>query len=288
MKLTAILTALFVGWISNSVVYAAELAALTLPRVHVQPITATQSNKRYELYIKLPENYSEHPEKIYPVIYFTDALWHVEILSGATEFMMDEVILVGISWQKDIAEDLQQQYGAHASRYGDYSFKKITVAAHPKIEFGQADRHLAFIRDDVFKHVEGHYRTQPANRTYFGFSAGGGFGTYVLMAQPDTFKNYILGSPSVGNDASALFDLANPALSSHAAAINIFISYGELEKEASSRIDAFIREFKSKDYDGVSSLKHIVVESAGHSDSFPLMGVQSITWLANLQNQAGQ
>ena len=288
MKLKPILTAFLIGWLSNSAVQASELAALTLPKIQVLPIKETQSNKQYELYIKLPESYSKHKDKTFPVIYFTDALWHVELLSGATEFLMEDVILVGVSWQKDIAEELKQEYGAHVSRFGDYSFQKIFNPKHPKIKFGQADSHLAFIRDDVFKYVEENYRTQPSNRTYFGFSAGGIFGTYILMAQPDTFKNYILGSPSIWSSAPALFALENASLNSKTSAINIFISYGELEKDVIPKVDSFISELKGKKYDGISSIKHIVVKSSGHSDSFPLMAVQSVTWLSNLQNKGGK
>ena len=168
-------------------VEASEPKSLELPAIQVIPIIDTQSDRQYELYIKLPEDYAKNKDKTYPVIYFTDALWHVELLSAATEYIMEDVILVGISWQKDIAEDLKQEYGAHVSRFGDYSFKKISNPKHPKIKFGQATNHLAFIRKDVFKYVEENYRTEPNNRSYFGFSAGGLFGTYVLMAQPDTF-----------------------------------------------------------------------------------------------------
>lgn len=282
MRFRTILATLLIGWLSNSVVVASEPAALTLPKIQVLPIEASESNKQYELYIKLPESYTEETDKTFPVIYFTDALWHVEILSGATEYMMEDVILVGISWQKDISEDVKQQYGAHFSRFGDYSFKKRTNPNHPKIEFGQAPNHLAFIRDDVFKYVEKNYRTQPDNRTYFGFSAGGIFGTYVLMAEPDTFKNYILGSPSVWNSAPELFALANASLNSKKSAINIFVSYGDLEDKLIPTVDNFLKQFRDKKYEGVSSIKQVVIESVGHGDSFPQMGVKSIAWLASL------
>ncbi|MFK7954906.1 MAG: alpha/beta hydrolase [Lysobacterales bacterium] len=288
MKSAQTLTFLLLGWLSYSTIEASEPAALTLPRIQVLPIEATRSNKQYELYIKLPESYSEHQDKTFPVIYFTDALWHVELLSGATEFMMEDVILVGISWQKDIAGELKQEYGAHFSRFGDYSFKKTSNPRHPKITFGQADSHLAFIRDDVFSYVEKNYRTQPDNRTYFGFSAGGGFGAYVLMAHSDTFRNYILGSPSIWSNAPALFALASPSLNSQSSAINVFISYGDLETEMSPSVDSFISELKNKKYDGISSIKHTVIESSGHSDSFPQMGIQSVIWLASLQNHGAK
>ncbi|MCW9016622.1 MAG: alpha/beta hydrolase-fold protein, partial [Kangiellaceae bacterium] len=210
MKKNLIITFLFLfPFVSAE---ATEQKSYEMPGIQVVPIKDTQSNKQYELLIKLPENYTENKDKNYPVIYFTDAVWHIELLSSATFFLMEDVILVGISWQKDIDEDVMQEYGEHFSRYGDYSFKKTTNPKHPKIKFGQANNHLAFIRQDVFKYVESNYRTEPGNRTYFGFSAGGIFGTYALMTQPDTFKNYILGSPSIWSHAPALFAQENAAL----------------------------------------------------------------------------
>jgi predicted alpha/beta superfamily hydrolase len=283
MRVSAILTSFLIAWLSNSAVQAGEITKLTLPKIQVEPIKDSQSNKQYELYIKLPENYSKHQDKTFPVIYFTDAIWHVELLSGATEFMMEDVILVGVSWQKDIPEDLKQEYGAHFSRYGDYSFKKRTNPKHPKIKFGQANSHLRFIREDVFKYVESNYRTQPNNRTYFGFSAGGLFGTYALMAQPESFKNYILGSPSVRGDVADLFALESSKLKTKELAINVFISYGELETKMIPHVEEFIGTLKKKKYHGISSIHHTVIKSSGHSDSFPQVGVQSVKWLSNIQ-----
>ena len=259
-----------------------------MPSVHVLPITDKQSNKQYELLVKLPENYDEDKSKKYPVIYFTDAVWHIELLSAATAYIMEDVILVGISWQKDIPEELKQKYGAHFSRFGDYSFKKRTNPKHPKVKFGQADNHLSFIRNDVFKLIEKNYRTDPSNRSYLGFSAGGLFGTYALLTQPNTFKNYILGSPSIWSSANELFAQASAKLNSAQPEINIFISYGELEKKLSPHVEDFINQLKRKKYNAISSIKHIVVESSGHSDSFPMLGVRGVKWLSDMQKKEKQ
>lgn len=283
MRIKVILASFLIVWLSNSAVQAGEMKKLILPKIQVVPIKDAQSDKQYELLIKLPENYTKDKNKRFPVIYFTDAAWHIELLSGSTEFMMEDVILVGISWQKDITKDLKQEYGNHFSRFGDYSFKKTTNPRHPKIKFGQAPNHLAFIRNDIFKYVENNYRTQPDNRTYFGFSAGGLFGTYALMAKPDSFKNYILGSPSVWRNAPELFALESNQLNSTESAINVFISYGELEKESGPHVEEFVSKLKSKKYKGLSSITHTVIEASGHSDSFPQMGVQSVKWLKSLQ-----
>ncbi|WDD99220.1 alpha/beta hydrolase [Thalassomonas actiniarum] len=254
----------------------------TLPKIQVVPIKDTRENRQYELYIKLPEEYEKHKDKSYPVLYFTDAIWHVELLSAATEFLLEEVILVGISWQKDISEDLQKELGAHVSRYRDYSINKSSnPERQAKYQFGQASNHLAFIRQDVIKHIEKNYRTQPDNRSYFGYSAGGLFGTYILMAQPDTFKNYILGSPSLWRNIPLLSELgAKAALKHKGLNANVFISYGTLEKELGEHIREFTQLLKSRN-DNSLSLKHPVIEGS-HQTAFPLTGVRSMTWLSNL------
>lgn len=107
------------------------------------------------------------------------------------------------------------------------------------------------------------------------------------MAQPDTFKNYILGSPSLWRDIPLLFSLEHAALKSKASAINLFISYGELETKLSPHIEDFVAKFKAKKYEGLSSIEHIVIESSGHSDSFPMLGVRSVKWLSSLSKEEG-
>lgn len=264
-------------------IQASETRDFTLPRIQVVPIKDTQADRLYELYIKLPEGYTKNKDKIYPVIYFTDADTHIELLSG-TEFLMEEVIWVGISDQKDLNKNLE----GHSSRARDYSVSKSSnPERQAKYQFGQASNHLTFIRNDVIKTIESNYRADPNNRTYFGFSLGGLFGAYALMTQPDTFKNYILGSPSLWRDIPLLFSLANPALKTNALEINLFISYGELEEKLSVQVDEFITKLKSKKYKGLSSIKQVVIESSGHSDSFPMVGVRSVKWLSSLTKDKG-
>jgi predicted alpha/beta superfamily hydrolase len=255
---------------------ARETSDFTLPRIQVVAIKDTQSDRQYELYIKLPEGYSENTEKNYPVIYYTDALWHVELLSGATEFIMEEAILVGISWQKNIEDDLKKEYGAHVSRFRDYSFWKKTNPKHPKLQFGQASNHLAFIRNEVITYVEQTYRTKPNNRSYFGYSLSGLFGAYILVTQPDTFKNYILGSPSVDLLTEYKIEFTNKKLNA-----NVFISRGTLEKEKLREpISDFVTSLKARN-DKSLSIKSAVIEGS-HQTAFPMTGVRAVTWLANL------
>ncbi len=279
MKKSLILVVMFL--LPFLTVEAGETRDFTLPKIQIVPIKDTQADRQYELYIKLPEGYTKNKDKNYPVIYFTDADTHIELLSG-TEFLMEEVILVGISDQKNINKELE----GHSSRARDYSISKSSnPERQAKYQFGQASNHLTFIRNDVIKFIESNYRTDPNNRTYFGFSLGGLFGTYALMAQPDTFKNYILGSPSLWRDIPLLFSLENTALKTKALEINLFITYGELEKELGVHVEDFITKLKVKKYQGLSSIKQVVIASSGHSDSFPMVGVRSVKWLSSLTKQ---
>lgn len=250
--------------------------ALELPRIQVVPITDAANDRQYELYIKLPEGYTDTTSIKHPVIYYTDAMWHVEILSGSAEYLTEEAILVGISWQKDIKGELGA-LGAHASRYRDYSIKESSnPEQQAKYQRGQASNHLTFIRTDVIKYVEDNYRTDPDNRSYFGYSMGGKFGAYILLSQPETFKNYILGSP--GLNIPDFADLSAKATNDLNA--NVFISYGSLEKELGGYAEEFISILKSKN-DKSLSLQHVVIEGS-HQTAFPMTAVRGVTWLAKL------
>ncbi len=254
-------------------------SCLELPRIEVIPITETNTNRHYELYIKLPEGYSENNNKKHSVIYFTDAMWQIEILSATTQYILEDAILVGISWQKNIDENLKKEIGEHLSRYRDYSIRKSSnKERQTKYQFGEADGHLNFIRKDVFRYVENKYRTDDDNRSYFGYSMGGEFGAYILLAQPDIFKNYILGSPSLNNDIPLLSELKFKHKKLNA---NVFISYGGLEKELGSSVEKFISILKSRN-DTSLFLKHVVIEGS-HQTAFPMTAVQSMYWLSNRQ-----
>lgn len=252
---------------------------LEFPRTQVVPILDSGDDRLYELYIRLPAEYADSIQSQYPVIYYTDAMWHVEMLSGSTDYIMEKAILVGISWQQDIDEGLKEEAGAHVSRYRDYSMSESTNQEYQaKYKFGQARRHLTFIREDVIRFVESNYRTNPDHRTYFGYSLGGEFGVYILMTQPNTFKNYILGSPTLRGEFEHLKEL--DAALDHSLNANVFISYGSEEKEPGQHVDLFV-DLLSDRKDGSLNLERHVIEGS-HQTAFPSTTVQGVIWLSQL------
>ena len=261
---------------------------LVLPQIQVVPIKDTQTGRHYELYIELPEDYSENKAKTYPVLYYTDAKWHLEVLSSCQEFILEDVILVGISYQLDINEDLKKEIGVYVSRFRDYSIKEHSnPEVQKKIQFGQAHKHLDFIRNDVIAYVDKTFRTDPNSRTYFGYSLSGEFGAYILMTQPDTFNNYIIGSPTVRGEVDYLAELNDkfgpyePSNRNSSLNANVFIAYGSLEEEkVVAPMEAFIKLLNDRRDVGLSVYKEVI--DGNHSTAFPTTAVRSAAWLSSL------
>ncbi len=252
-----------------------------MPDTQVVPIKNSETGAQYELYIKLPKDYSKKKKVTYPVIYFTDAAWSIEILSAATSYQLKDVILIGISWQKNISDELKK-VGEYVSRNRDYTIRESNRPdIQAKYQLGQAKQHTTFIRKDVITYVEKNYRTQPDNRTYFGYSLGGQFGAFVLLYKPDTFKNYIIGSPEISGEVSEFSSLA--AKTRKKLNANLFVSYGSLETDLAKHANELIRMLNSRNDDSLS-ISQMVIDG-NHSTAFPLTGVKSITWLSNLIKQ---
>lgn len=265
----ALILALMVLW-----AVPAFAKPLQLPAIQVVPIEDSATGRDYELYIKLPEEYEPDGDTRHPVIYIADALWHIEIISGSIEYLVEDAILVGVSWEKDVPP---QQ-----SRMRDYTPTKYTGTnyEHPT---GKAAEHLAFFKNDVLKYVESEYRADPARRSYFGYSASGTFGSYILLTQPKTFKNYIIGSPSTlfdgqfAHEHGPILKLTPDSLEA-----NVFVSVGSDEepKDVENAID-LVRFLNSKKASG-SQVNLRIIESADHSSAFPISAVQGLYWLAEL------
>ena len=251
---------------------AVTAKALELPAIQVVPIEDTANGRQYELYIKLPETYDSKSKKPHPVIYIVDALWNMEVISGSIEYFQKDAILVGISWEKGLKPQ--------RSRMRDYMPTEYTGTdyTHPT---GQALQHLTFIQNDVIKYVESHYHTNPDKRTFYGYSAGGAFGAYILLTQPHTFKNYIIGSPSTLFGGHYLHEYA-PFLKVMPKSLNahVFLSVGTEEKATNIQHAFSLRQFLTSDKISTPEVEFKVIESADHGAAFPLSALKSLQWLS--------
>lgn len=259
MKITILLT--LIGALALDNAFAQENSvtdvtqkAYEMPRTHVITINNSETKAQNTLYIKLPEGYEENSDMVYPVIYFTHPVQHIEILSAVSENLIEDVILVGVTFQKGMT-------------------------------FRTVDSYMNFIRNDVFETVENSYQADAYRRTYFGYSSGALVGAYILSKHPNAFKNFILGSPALGGDSivtQKIYEFGvNAANERKELNANVFVSYGTSEKEEDKQhFEEFITILENLDDESLT-FEHIVVEG-DHRTSFPMTAIRGVTWLSDL------
>nr|KAJ9631487.1 hypothetical protein H2204_007933 [Knufia peltigerae] len=189
---------------------AKESAATAVPGV-VLPDTESLRvhdpiGRDYALWVALPAGYAAHPQKRYPVLYVTDALYSfplvrsVRNLVGQQGVNIEDFILVGLPPQEGLT--------SKQSRSRDYtpSNPVRTPAGYysDDVIYGGAAHYRDFVAAQVLPMVDARYRTDPARRVFAGHSYGALFGAYVLTTQPDMFGTYILSSPSLWFDQRLL------------------------------------------------------------------------------------
>jgi len=156
----------------------------------------------YPIWIALPADYAAHPEKRYPVLYVTDALYSfplvrsVRNLVGQQGVNIENFILVGLPPQEGLT--------SKQSRSRDYTpsnpVRKADGYYSDDVTYGGAAHYRDFLAAEVLPMIDARYRTDPARRVFAGHSYGALFGAYVLTTQPDLFSTYILSSPSLWFD----------------------------------------------------------------------------------------
>ncbi|WP_417462669.1 alpha/beta hydrolase [Kordiimonas sp.] len=276
-KIAALAIALLLPFVSAT---AGEARPYEMPRTEVVPIEDSNTGRQYELYIKLPEQYAEDASKNYPVIYMTDADMQMALLSGTTAFLMPEAILVGITGQKDKNGNI-----VPGSRGRDFSLIKYDHVERPT---GEAGNYLSFLGRDVIPYVEGNFRANPEKRAYWGYSSAAEFGAYAVLAKPETFKYYVLGSPALDKLSMKYLDELEAESASEQAAtgqngpnINVFVSMAEHDRPGRMELaEELVTVFGRRGNSGLSVTGLEVIGNSNHMTAVPETFLRSIKWLA--------
>ena len=151
----------------------------------------------FSIEVVIPTDYDA--TKKYPVIYFTD-WWFVSNLTTSLldilKYKIEPVIIVGIQNKSSVAE--MSWYKNRTKNLTPTNvIAQDTLLGLPADTTGGAKEYLSFIKKELIPTVENKYASDAENRGYFGYSLGGLFGTYVLLNEPELFKKYLIGSPSL-------------------------------------------------------------------------------------------
>jgi pimeloyl-ACP methyl ester carboxylesterase len=104
---------------------------------------------------------------------------------------------------------------------------------------GGGDAFLAFIRNELLPWVGTRSSRCLADTTYFGHSLGGLFGTHVLLSKPETFRRYVISSPSLWWDHRVMFDRIDDWSSTHDdLTADVYFGIGSEETDPGRRREA--------------------------------------------------
>ena len=191
----------------------------------VWDVPDASSGRNYQIYVKLPSNYNSNPDKIYPVLYVTDADYSFPVINrlGWRAGGIEDYILVGLSYAKGENGGL--------SRRRDYTPTTTGAPDAPVgAVYGGAKHYLEYIKTQVIPFVESKFRADKTRRIYAGHSYGGLFGAQILLNDPTLFSGYILGSPSLWYDSRYTFKTEAEYAATHTdLPADVFMFIGEYE-----------------------------------------------------------
>ncbi|MBO1256679.1 alpha/beta hydrolase [Alteromonas sp. 5E99-2] len=164
-------------------------AGEVIENAHVINSKVLEEDQKFTVY--LPDDYDEHTDHQYPVLYALDGKYYKQMVSAVIarfydDWLIPDTIVVAIE---------------NEDRIRDY-----TPVPHATVDVpsGKADRFLDYIEKELIPFVESHYRTSEF-RILEGHSLGGLLSLYTVQARPELFTAHYAFSPSLhwGDDSTA-------------------------------------------------------------------------------------
>lgn len=244
-----------------------------LPGTQVIKFTSAINNQDYELYISLPNSYSD-TNKRYPVFYVLDGEWYFAMASSVCgallyEGSVPEMIIVGIGWRNK----------EERSRNRDFT----SIALTEDSSSGGAPKFLNILKTEIIKKIDSSFRTDKKNNTLSGGSLAGFFALYALFHEPTLFNRYIVCSPTLQWDDGITFKTEKKfAETNHELNVKMFISSSEAEESLfpATNFQKFISQLKTSNYKRLD-LDTLVVEEMSHVSQSPYSIARGLQFVFN-------
>jgi hypothetical protein len=238
----------------------------SLPRISY--LHSTVVGDDYMISVALPSGYNASHSS-YPVLYVTDANSNFATAAQLTARMtrnkdLPPMIVVGIGYRTDSLARILR-------------LRDMTPDRDPSLRRSHAGRSaffLRFIKEELMPFVKKNYRTSP-DAVYAGMAIGGVFGLYVLFHEPETFRGYLIASPSIWYDSSVLFKYEQEyARTHHDLPARLYLSAGGKEEAEAgfthmeTNVKKLAELLTSRHYPGLH-LRTQVLEEETHFSVFP-------------------
>ena len=216
-----------------------QYPSIEIPNTEKRTLPSNFVDQVFSIYVGLPYNYQQ-TDKPFPVLYLLDANVTFSFIDLIRVFQVQQkvpdFVTVGIGYpvadfletselrQRDFTPSIDKETLAH---------QRASSAQSEPIMMGGAAAFLRFLREELKPFISSNYRITPDEAAIFGTSYAGLFALYALFTEPDTFTNYLIGSPSIWWDDAIIltyereFAAQQPGLNA-----SIFMYAGSHEAEA--------------------------------------------------------
>jgi predicted alpha/beta superfamily hydrolase len=228
------------------------LPQVTIPNSAVRTLKSAHTGRTYDIYVRLPEEYTQNEARSYPVLYLLDGQWDFKLLDSIYgglyyDQFIPEIIIIGVTYAGD-----NPNY--EALRAMDYT----PAAENSTPGTGEAAKFLAFLKEELMPLIETNYRADASRRLLMGSSFGGSFALYTLFTEPELFSGYVAASPAVTFGNRAIFKQEAEYASQHQnLPVKLYLSVGELEPLASP-VKAFIEVMSKRGYQRLTMETQII------------------------------
>lgn len=241
---------------------SSTVTVVTLPGTELRQLESSNTGRSYDIYIRLPGEYSQDQKTEYPVLYVLDGQWDFKLLDSiygglVYDGFVPEMIIVGIT------------YSGLTADYESLRAMDYTPVEDPFLAgSGDAPRFHAFLKEELFPLIETNYHADTSQRVLMGHSFGGTFTLYAMFTEPELFSSYVAGSPAVvfGNDFTFKQE-AEYAREHDDLPARLFLFVGGSES-LKWPVEEFMQILRERDYPGLE-METLTLEGEGHASVKP-------------------
>jgi predicted alpha/beta superfamily hydrolase len=187
-------------------------AAPPVPVPHTEEhAMRSKAGQDYRIFVYMPVG--DAPPTGWPVVYVLDGNAWFEPLANAIRLQgrqpqftgITQAVIVGVAYPGD------KPFNAYRRFYDFVPDVPLREEVPPGVEppkMGGATQFLGFLREELEPWIKRRVKIDEQRRTLFGHSLGCSFALHVLFTQPQAFRDYVCGSPSLGFNGGYVLDSA--------------------------------------------------------------------------------
>jgi uncharacterized protein len=159
------------------------------------------TGRTYRIFVAAPSGPPPHAG--YPTVYVLDAGTTFATVASQARISQSEgrppMLIVGIGYPDDGASLLLRNRDLTPSEPTGQSRAEMVKDYGPikPGAYGGAEAFHRFMMEELRPRIMGSYRVDLHGQSLMGYSFGGLFALHVLFEQPDAYRTFVLGSPSI-------------------------------------------------------------------------------------------